>query len=112
MGARYSVLWPGLGKISGGLQKTYFQRKVNQSGSPLDISRTNPWLYNGSMAAYLNDDLTFYAAYTRGLEESGIAPENASNPGEALPASLTEQVDAGRRLKSHPTPRSLPVSLK
>ena len=99
LGVGYSVLWPGLGKISGGVQKTAYQRKVNQPNLPLETSRTNPWLYNGSVAAYLNDSLTLYAAYTRGLEESGIAPENASNPGEALPASLTEQLDAGLRYK-------------
>lgn len=102
MGAAYSILWRGLGKINGGVQKTYYQRRVNQPGLPLETSRTNPWLYNGSVAAYLNEDLTLYAAYTRGLEESGIAPENASNPGEALPASLTEQLDAGLRYKITP----------
>ena len=46
--------------------------------------------------------MTFYASYTRGLEDSGIAPESAANPGEALAASLTEQVDAGLRYKITP----------
>jgi hypothetical protein len=46
------------------------------------------------MAAYLNDDLTFYAAHTRGLEETGIAhpirtklylpaSQSKSTPGDA-----------------------------
>tara|TARA_R110000868_G_scaffold207153_8_gene456121 strand:- start:504 stop:1304 length:801 start_codon:yes stop_codon:yes gene_type:complete len=80
----------------------FYQRKVDQPNLPLEISRTNPWLYNGSISAFLTDDVTVYASYTRGLEESGIAPENATNPGEALPASLTEQLDAGVRYSVTP----------
>ena len=102
LGVSYVTLWQGIGKISAGLQKSFYQRKVDQPNLPLVTSRTSPWFYSGSAAAYLNDDLTLYASYTRGLEESGIAPENASNPGEALPASLTEQLDAGLRYKITP----------
>ena len=102
LGVGYSILWPNIGKISGGLQKTYYQRKVLPPAAPIEISDTNPWLYNASFAAYLSNNLTLYGAYTRGLEESGIAPENASNPGEALPASLTEQIDAGLRYQITP----------
>ena len=98
-GASYVALWRGVGEISAGVQKSFYRRTVNQPGLPMAVSRKNPWLYNGSLAAYLSDDITLYASYTRGLEESGIAPENAANPGEALPASLTEQLDAGLRYK-------------
>jgi iron complex outermembrane recepter protein len=40
-----------------------------------------------------------YGGYTRGLEESGVAPENSANRGEVQPVSLTEQVDAGLRYR-------------
>ena len=99
LGATYVAQWRNVGEISAGIQKTFYRRNVDQPGLPLATSRNNPWLYNGTIAAYLTNDLTFYASYTRGLEESGIAPENASNPGEALPASITEQIDAGLRYK-------------
>ncbi len=99
LGISHVTLWPGIGEISAGVQKSFYRRAVDQPRLPLAISRLSPWLYNGTVAAYLNQDLTVYAAYTRGLEESGIAPQNASNPGEALPASLTEQVDAGVRYR-------------
>ena len=102
VGASYVTLWPGIGEISAGLQKSFYRRAVEQPGLPRAISQLSPWLYNGTAAAYLSDKLTLYAGYTRGLEESGIAPLNASNPGEALPASLTEQVDAGVRYKITP----------
>jgi iron complex outermembrane receptor protein len=38
-----------------------------------------------------------YVAYTRGFEDSGYAPTNATNPGQILPASITEQWDTGVR---------------
>lgn len=102
IGASYVAQWAGIGEISAGLQKSSYRRSVTQPGLPLAMSKLSPWLYNGTVAAYLSDDFSVFASYTRGLEESGIAPLNASNPGEALPASLTEQVDAGLRYRLAP----------
>ena len=45
----------------------------------------------------LLDGLRAYAAYARGFEDSGTAPSFAENAGEVLPASRTEQWDAGLR---------------
>lgn len=101
-GASYVAQWVGIGEISAGLQKSSYRRAVSQPGLPLAVSKLSPWLYNGTVAATVNDDVSVFASYTRGLEESGIAPLNASNPGEALPASLTEQVDAGVRYRVAP----------
>jgi len=99
VGASYVAQWQDVGEISVGLQKSFYNRTVIQPGLPDAVSSRSPWLYNGTIAIYLSDALSVYGSYARGLEESGIAPENASNPGEALPASLTEQVDAGLRYK-------------
>ncbi len=99
VGASYVGLWRGIGEISVGLQKAFYRRTVNHPARTPATTRNNPWLYNGTIALYASDTLTFYGSYTRGLEDSGIAPENAANPGEALAASLTEQVDAGLRYK-------------
>jgi iron complex outermembrane receptor protein len=41
--------------------------------------------------------LVAYAGYTRGLEESGVAPPNAVNRNSAPPALRTSQRDAGLR---------------
>ncbi len=48
--------------------------------------RDRSWLFNIAAAGYVSDRLAVYAGYTRGLEESGIAPINAANRNEALPA--------------------------
>jgi iron complex outermembrane receptor protein len=45
----------------------------------------------------VTDALAAYAGFTRGLEESGIAPGNAANRNQALPAIVTRQIDAGLR---------------
>ncbi|HEX8216247.1 MAG TPA: TonB-dependent receptor, partial [Allosphingosinicella sp.] len=57
----------------------------------------SPWLFNGTLSILASRDLVFYAGYTKGLEESPVAPEIAVNRGEAPPAIITEQMDAGFR---------------
>jgi iron complex outermembrane recepter protein len=64
---------------------------------PTTTSRAGPLLYNASLNVILGQNLALYTSYTRGLEESGSAPSSAVNRGEAMPASLTEQVDGGLR---------------
>ena len=100
-GVSYVGQWLGVGEVSVGVQKAFYKRDLDQAGILLTTTKTNPWLYNGTLAIEGSENLTFYASYTRGLEDSGIAPENAANPGEALAASLTEQVDAGGALQTH-----------
>lgn len=59
--------------------------------------RDDAWLYNLAGAWKASDRLAFYASYTTGLEEGGVAPENAVNKNAAPPAIRTKQVDAGLR---------------
>ncbi len=101
-GVSYVGQWAGVGEVSVGVQKAFYRRTVDQFGPTLTTTRNNPWLYNGTLAIEGSENLTFYASYMRGLEDSGIAPESAANPGEALAASLTEQIDAGLRYKITP----------
>jgi iron complex outermembrane receptor protein len=96
-GIAYEGLWKGIGEISFGLQKTTYNRTFQAPSVAAVKTKSTPWLYNGTLAAYVTEDLALYTSYTRGLEESGIAPDRAINRGEALPASLTEQIDAGVR---------------
>jgi len=101
-GLSYVGRWLGVGELSFGIQKTFYDRKVNQPNTPEARTDSKPWLYNATLAINLTEGAALYASYTRGLEESGIAPDTAVNRGEALPASLTEQVDAGIRYRITP----------
>ena len=96
-GLAYEGLWPGVGELSFGLQKTSYRRSLTTPTAPANVTRDSPWLPNATLAVYATDELTFFGSYTRGLEESGEATNNATNRGEALPAIRTTQIDAGAR---------------
>jgi iron complex outermembrane receptor protein len=89
--------WPQVAELSLGLQKTNYEKNTQIPGRPALTTKDSPWLYNGTLALHLTDNLVAYAGYTRGLEESGTAPANAVNRNEAPPALRTSQRDAGLR---------------
>ena len=101
-GIAYEGLWPDIGEISFGVQKTFYRRVSARPGDPDVVSKDSPWLFNGTVAAYLSDDLALYGSWTRGLEESGEAPQTAVNRGESVPATRTAQIDAGFRYTIKP----------
>ena len=96
-GVAYEGLWPQVGEVSFGVQKAFYRRRSEQPGISAVVSTDSPWLVNGTVAAYLSDALVAYGSFTRGLEESGEAPQNAINRGESVPATRTTQIDAGLR---------------
>lgn len=98
VGIAYEGRWKGVGELSLGVQRADYSKTIDLPGNlPTTRAKDRPWLLNGSAAAYLSSSLAVYAGYTRGLEESGIAPNNAANRNEALPAIRTRQADAGLR---------------
>lgn len=101
-GVGYEGVWRGVGQISLGVQKTDYKRMQMRPGGVAISSHNKPWLYNGGAAAYLTSKLALYAGYTRGIEEIGSAPSNAVNRDEAVPATLTRQIDAGIRYQLRP----------
>jgi iron complex outermembrane recepter protein len=94
----YRGRWAELVELTLGLQKTRYEKRVTEPGAatPL-LGKDDPWLYNAGLALYQSDKLAWYASYSRGLEEGGVAPENASNKNAAPPAIRTRQWDAGFR---------------
>src|SRR5262249_22132197 len=74
-----------------------YTRTLNQFGRPDATTRDAPFLYNATLAVHPSDDVTLFGSYTRGLEDSGQAPNNAVNRGEAAPAARSSQIDAGFR---------------
>lgn len=97
LGLAYEGRWKNIGELSAGVQKTRYRKSIAQPGLPLAETRADPWLFNVAAALFLSDRLAVYGGYTRGLEESGVAPENATNRNEALPAIITSQRDIGMR---------------
>ena len=96
-GIGYELRWPKVAELSIGVQKTDYEKNTQIPAGPAITTKDSPWLYNGTLALHLTDKLVAYAGYTRGLEESGVAPANAVNRNSAPPALRTSQRDAGIR---------------
>lgn len=98
-GLGYELRWRDLGELSFGLQKTNYSKRVDDPAKPVPPPETKdaPWLYSATAAIYLTRNVALYGGYTRGLEESEVAPISASNRNEAPPAIRTEQKDFGAR---------------
>jgi iron complex outermembrane receptor protein len=93
----YELRWQGRGELNVGLQKTRYEKTVLVPGAPPATGRDSPRLWNASAALTLSDALVVYGATTRGLEESGTAPPNATNANQVLPALQTRQAEVGLR---------------
>jgi len=96
-GLAYEGRWPGVGEISLSVQKTQYRKRIGLPGEMPVATDASPFLFNAALAAEISPRLVAYAGYVTGLEESGIAPGNAANRNEALPAIRTSQRDAGLR---------------
>ncbi len=97
IGLAYEGLWRNVGQLGLGIQKSRYNKKTVIPGQTAVISKDDPWLFNAALTGFVSDDLAVFGSFTRGLEESGVAPQNAANRNEALPAIKTSQKDLGIR---------------
>ena len=88
----------GVGQLTLGISKSVYDAGF-QSPAGTTSSSASPWLYNAGLRLRPFDWLTVYGAYVTGLEDSGSAPENAENRNQQLPASSTQQIEAGVSVK-------------
>lgn len=95
VGLDYQAIARGLGQFSIGLQKLNYRKQVVTPHGPAPVARDKPWLLNATAVIDLTPELSVYGSFSRGLEESDVAPETAVNRDEAPPAIRTRQVDAG-----------------
>jgi len=84
-------------RLKGGIQKTWHRREIDSPARPLESATQRPWLYDASIAFAVARDWTLFASATRGLEESGAAPDNAANRNEVLPPAISTQQELGFR---------------
>lgn len=96
-GFAYDGRWREVGEIGFSLQKTDYRKRLHKPALPLATAGDKPWLYNLTAAGHLVPGLVVFGSFTRGLEESGVAPSNALNRNELLPAIRTTQGDLGLR---------------
>ncbi len=102
IGVAYQTAWNNRLQISLGAQKVRYHKRTLVPGNVPTSLNATPWLLTGSVTGYLTDTVAIFGSYTQGLEESGIAPSNAANSNQALPATSTHQKDGGVRWKVSP----------
>ena len=89
--------WKDRGSLSLGILITDYTRSVTAPGEPKNDQRSTVVLPTVSFTVNPMRTVTLYGSYTRGLEDSPIAPPAAVNRGEPPPATPTWQVDGGVR---------------
>lgn len=100
-GLSYALGWRS-GGMTAFVQHTDYRKLVRPPGAPAAKTTADPILFGVNLAQALTSELTLYGGHTRGLEESGVAPDSAVNRGEALAAIRTTQTDAGVRWAVRP----------
>ncbi|MDZ3832312.1 MAG: TonB-dependent receptor [Sphingopyxis sp.] len=84
-------------RLKAGLQRTWHRRQIAAPATPAEATTQSPWLYDASLAYAMTPRWTLFASATRGLEESGAAPDNAANRNEVLPPAISTQQELGFR---------------
>jgi len=97
VGTAYRVDWRSTGVLEMGIQREDYSETASSTGTPESEIAARPFRAYANSAFAVTPQLTLYAGYTQGLENSGVAPNSAQNSGAVLPASLTWQVDSGAR---------------
>lgn len=100
IGLDYQLRIKGFGQFGIGAQKVDYRKQVTAPNRPAPESRDEPWLFNATAMIDLTSAVSLYGSFTRGLEESDVAPETAANRDEAPPAIRTRQVDAGAKVRA------------
>jgi iron complex outermembrane receptor protein len=96
VGFAYDARWPGRAQLSLGLQRARYRKEVTlPSPGETTRGRDDPTLFNAGGSVHVSPKLSFYASYSRGLEEGGVAPRSAVNRDTAPPAIRTQQKDGG-----------------
>jgi iron complex outermembrane recepter protein len=96
-GLAYRAQWQGHGDFAFGIQQESYDKDVTSSALPEARLTDHPLRAYGTAAFVLTDQVTAYAGYTQGLEDSGVAPSSAVNRGTILPDARTWQADTGVR---------------
>lgn len=97
LGLGYEGRWAGVGEFGIGIQRADYRKTATIPGRNDPATEATPWLFNASGAVHISGRIALYGGFTRGLEESPVAPDIAVNRDDAPPALLTRQYDGGIR---------------
>ena len=98
-GLGYRLSIGSAAELRADVQRAEYTKTVRALDGTKTRETTRPWLYSASITGGITSDLTAFASYARGLEESGVAPGNAVNRGAVLPAALSRQAELGLKYR-------------
>ncbi len=101
-GLSYQVTWTNWGTLNFGVQKPHYKKRTEIPGAPTALITADPLLLSAGLLADLFGRAVFYADFTQGLEDNGVAPQGATNRNQALPAVATKQKEVGVRVALSP----------
>lgn len=104
IGLGYNLDMKGRGSLGLAFQKSDYRKQTRFADPRLHSTedRDRPLLFSVNGTIQIADGLSAYGGYVRGLEESAVAPDIATNRSEAPPALRTSQMDGGLRYAFSP----------
>lgn len=78
-----------------GAHRTRYEKRVTPIGGAETTRAEELWLYNASAVWSLSPRTALFASWLTGLEETGTAPQSATNRNEILPPVEAEQMEFG-----------------
>ncbi|HYF23814.1 MAG TPA: TonB-dependent receptor [Caulobacteraceae bacterium] len=97
LSASYGLMFGEALGLRLGAHRTRYEKAVTPIGGTRTARAEDLWLYNASALWNLSDRTTLFASWVTGLEETGTAPQKATNRNEILAPVEAEQVEFGAR---------------
>lgn len=93
----YGLVWEDRLQIRLGAHRSRYEKEVLAYDGSTERGEDSAWYYNASAVWSLAPSTSLFASYVTGLEESGFAPQNATNRNEVLPTVKAKQKEIGVR---------------
>lgn len=86
-----------------GVHRSSYEKRVTPIGGVENARLEKNWFWNASAVWPVTGRATVFASWVTGLEETGTAPQSATNRNEILPPVEAEQKELGLRYALTPT---------
>ncbi len=93
----YGLVWQDRLQVRLGAHRSRYEKEVLAYDGSIERGKDQAWYYNASAVLSLTPSTSLFASYVTGLEESGFAPQTATNRNEVLPPVKARQSEFGVR---------------
>ncbi|WP_332769132.1 hypothetical protein [Phenylobacterium sp.] len=93
----YGLVWEDRLQVRLGAHRSRYEKEVLAYDGSTERGEDQAWYYNASAVWSLSPATSLFGSYVTGLEESGFAPQNATNSNQVLPPVKAKQKEIGVR---------------